>query len=196
MEDPRDFWDQRYRAGRLVWDHGKVPQALAAYLSRFPGNGRKAYVPGCGSGYEIAALDASGWDVLGLDFSEAAVARARAVLGPRLAQRVVCADFFKEPAGVAAFDVVYERTFLCALPPDLWDSYARRMAELVRPGGILCGFFFFGPEDEPPPFPIGLDHLTRLLGEHFALVEDSTVTDSLPLYQDKERWQVWRRRDL
>lgn len=194
MEDPREFWEQRYRAGRLAWDHGKVPQAFAAYLSRSAGNGRRAYVPGCGSGYEIAALDASGWDVLGLDFSEAAVARGREVLGPRLASKVMCADFFKEPAA-ASFDLVYERTFLCALPPDVWDSYSRRMGELVRPGGVLCGFFFFGPEDEPPPFPISSEHLTRLLGPHFELIEDAPVMDSLPLYQDKERWQVWRRRD-
>ncbi len=186
------FWDQRYQAGRIPWDCGGVPGALKGFLERNP-RGGQALVPGCGSGYEVRAFHAAGWEVLAIDFSSAAVDRARQLLGP-LAGCVCAGDFFAPSPAAGSFDLVYERTFLCALPPERWPDYFRRMAELIRPGGALGGFFFFGPEDEPPPYPISRDELRRGLAGSFELEADETVTDSLPLYAGKERWQVWRRR--
>jgi hypothetical protein len=130
--------------------------------------------------------------VIGIDFSTVAVARARTLLGP-LAERVHEADFFTYPLSNASFDIIYERTFLCTLEPDRRSQYARRITELVPACGLLCGFFFFGPEDEPPPYSVSEDQLNQLLGRCFEKIEDCEVEDSLPLYAGKERWQVWRR---
>jgi hypothetical protein len=185
------FWDQRYQAGRMAWDCGGVPGALTEFLRLHPHGGR-AFIPGCGSGYEIRAFHAAGWDVFGLDFSCAAVDRARTVLGP-LAERVCVGDFFTHPLPAGSFDLIYERTFLCALRPAVWPVYARRLAGLLKPGGLLCGFFFFGPEEEPPPYPISRSKLGRLLGAAFEKKADAPVADSLPLYAGKERWQVWQK---
>lgn len=187
-----DFWDQRYLNGRSPWDQGGVPDSLRDYLLRTPVIGR-ALVPGCGSGYEIRILHERGWPVVGLDFSTAAVAQAQRLLGP-LGHLVQVGDFFAPADDLAGFSLVYERTFLCALPPELHAPYARRMAELIAPGGVLCGFFFLGPEDEPPPFPLDQGQIDALLGGAFELTENLPVADSLPLYAGKERWQVWRRR--
>ncbi len=185
------FWDQRYAAGRMPWDQPAVPRAFLEFLARCTSPGR-ALVPGCGSGYELNALHHRGWDVLGVDYSPQAVTRAKTILGP-LAHRVRCEDFFEGACEAGSFDLIYERTFLCALPHERWTAYGRRMRELLRPGGLLCGFFFFGPEDEPPPFPLAEDQLRHLLGPDFERIEDTAVDDSLPLYAGKERWQVWRR---
>ncbi len=186
-----EFWEQRYRSGRLAWDCGGVPSALHEFLRSRSGAGR-ALVPGCGSAYEVRALHAAGWEVLGIDFSPAAIDRARGILGP-LETCLRVADFFTVPLPAAGFDLIYERTFLCALPPPCWPGYFRRMIELIRPGGVLCGFFFFGPEDEPPPYPLTAAELARGLGPAFERIEDQPVADSLPLYAGKERWQIWRR---
>ena len=186
------FWDQRYTTGKTPWDQRGVPGNIRDFLQRTPVSGR-ALVPGCGSGYEIRTLHERGWPVLGLDFSPAAVARAQQELGP-LGHLVRVADFFAPADELAGFSLVYERTFLCALPPELHAPYARRMAELIAPGGVLCGFFFHGPEDEPPPHPLSREQIAALLSGDFELIEDLPVADSLPLYAGKERWQVWRRR--
>jgi len=185
------FWDQRYASGKTPWDQRRIPVRLADHLNRTPVTGR-AFVPGCGSGYEIKALHERGWPVLGLDFSGAAVAQARRELGP-LGHLVRVGDFFAPAPDLAGFHLVYERTFLCALPPELHAPYARRMAELIVPGGVLCGFFFLGPEDEPPPHPLSQEQINALLGADFELTEDMSVPDSLPLFAGKERWQIWRR---
>ena len=48
------FWDQRYEAEKMPWDFQGVPAALIHFLKTTePG---RVLVPGCGSGYEIAAF--------------------------------------------------------------------------------------------------------------------------------------------
>lgn len=186
------FWDERYAVGRTPWDQPKPPRAFADFLKRRQPIVR-AFVPGCGSGYEIRALHEAGWETLGIDYSRAAVARAQTILGP-LSGLVRYGDFFAHDAALGSFELVYERTFLCALSPDRRHDYGQRMAELIQPGGVLCGFFFFGPEDEPPPHPISATELLAIFGHAFERIEDAHVPDSLPLFAGKERWQVWRRR--
>ena len=175
----------------MPWDFGGVPDSLKVFLAKHHGPGR-VLIPGCGSGYEIEAFASRGWDVIGLDFSTVAVARARRLLGP-LADKVHQGDFFDFPLGEGEFSIIYERTFLCTLVPEHWTRYARRIARLTARSGILCGFFFLGPEDEPPPTRF-LKQLHELLGGWFTKIEDKPVEDSLPLFAGKERWQIWRRK--
>jgi hypothetical protein len=183
-----EFFDVRYAAGKMPWDFGGVPKSLKVFLDTHHKSGR-VLIPG--SGYEIEAFSSSGWDVIGIDFSKVAVGRARSLLGP-LAGKVYEGDFFTYPLREGSFDIIYERTFLCTLPPDFWPRYAQRIVKLVAPAGMLCGFFFLGPEDEPPPWPISQYQLDELLGNSFEKIEDKEVEDSLPLYAGKERWQIWR----
>jgi SAM-dependent methyltransferase len=153
---------------------------------------KKILVPGCGTGYEVRLFAERGHDVLGIDFSDAAIEAARRELGP-LSGRVRKADFF-ELAG--EFDLVYERALLCALPRARWPDWARRIAELVRPGGELAGFFYLDDNQRGPPFGASRARLQDLLGERFDLTADEPVppAESIPVFQRKEIWQVWKRR--
>jgi len=191
--DPAEagFWDLRYEARFAPWDAGRVPARLAAYVEA-AGGPRRVLVPGCGSARDVAFLARAGWDVLGIDFSAGAVALARRDLGPD-AGRVRQADFFA-PIAEAPFETVYERAFLCALPRRLWAAWGRRAAELVVPGGTLAGFFYFDEGERGPPFALhGQGQLEALLAPAFERIEDAPVGDSIPVFEGKERWQVWRR---
>lgn len=191
--DPADpeFWDVRYGARFAPWDAGRVPAQLRR-LVEGESAARRVLVPGCGSAWDVRYLVESRWDVLGIDFSDAALEAARAVLGPH-ADRVRKADFFA-PIPEAPFDVVYERAFLCALPRRLWRDWGRRVAELLEPGGRLAGFFFFDAAERGPPFGLREQaELDALLAHGFERVEDAAVADSIAVFQGKERWQVWRR---
>jgi SAM-dependent methyltransferase len=183
-----EFWDSRYRSGEMSWDFHGVPRALITCLQTMTTPGR-ALIPGCGSGYEVRAFHEHGWDVLAIDYSSAAIDRARQVLGS-LAEKVVLADFFTHDFGGRKFDVIYERIFLCSQPSDLWPAYAQRMRELLRPGGKLIGFFLYGNEDEPPPYPLTKEGARQLFGRNFARVTDESVLDSLPVFSGRERWQI------
>ncbi len=185
------FWDERYRTGKTPWDFGTIPEGLRNFLVQEKERGR-VLIPGCGSGYEVEAFCRAGWDVLGVDFSEAAVTRARKLLG-QYSSCVIQANFF-DPAVISnSYDVIYECTFLCALPPQRWQSCVQRILELLRPSGRWLGFFFYGQEADSPPYPLSPEWAKKLLSGNFRAIEDLPVRDSLPLFAGRERWQIWQR---
>jgi SAM-dependent methyltransferase len=185
-----DFWSERFEQGFIPWDSGGVPQALQQYLAR--AKPVATLIPGCGSGYEVALLSEASWNVTAIDFSAAAVSAARTVLG-RWSERVLLADFFTyqppQPLGL-----IYERAFLCALPPAERVAIVSRWAELLPAGGTVAGFFFFDDTLKGPPFGISRTELERLLHADFELVGEQEVTDSIAVFAGKERWLEWRRR--
>lgn len=134
----------------------------------------------------------AGWDATAIDFSAAAVARAKSLAG-QWAGHIVQADFF-DYVPPRPLDLVYEQAFLCALPRARWPDVARRWAALLPPGGLLAGYFFFGDAPKGPPFGIARAQLDALLTPHFDCVVDQAVPDSIPVFAGKERWLVWRRR--
>ena len=198
-----DFWCKRFGEGITPWDAGKVPDDFADFIARQSAtpNTLHTLIPGCGSAWEALHLATARWPVTALDFSPAAVARAREVLGqavadaanPNPAVDLVCADFFTYTPR-RPLDLIYERAFLCALPRKLWDDWGKRVAQLLPPGGLLAGYFFLCEQPKGPPFGILPEQLDALLGENFVRIEDVAVNDSIPVFSGRERWQVWRRR--
>jgi SAM-dependent methyltransferase len=186
-----DFWEKRFRESFTPWDAGRVPSDLERFLATEP-RGRRVLIPGCGSGYEVRAFTEAGHEVLAVDFAPAAVERAQKILGP-LSGRVRLADFFEDGLG-AAYDIVYERAFLCSLPRPLRPRYAERVAKLLGAQGRIVGFFFFEDGERGPPFGLKSGELERLLSDRFEQIADKAVDDSIPIFAGKERWKVWRLR--
>lgn len=186
-----DFWCKRFGEGTTPWDAGKVPDDFAEFVRRQP-QPMNTLIPGCGSAWEARHLADAGWPVTALDFSPAAVERARSLLGNAPVD-LVCADFFThQPA--QPLDLIYERAFLCALPRKLWADWGKRVAEILPPGALLAGFFFLCEQPKGPPFGILPDELDALLLAGFERIEDRAVNDSIPVFSGRERWQVWQRR--
>lgn len=200
--DPRQagFWDERFERGFTPWNHGAVPPALSDYVQchqRRYQSPQICLIPGCGHAHELGFLLQQGWDVTAIDFSASAVDAAR-VLFPAYAQHIVEADFFQfSPANQVT--TIYERAFLCALPPAMRSQVATRWAQLLPAKGRVIGFFFV--DDDPasskkgPPFRITSNELRELMLQDFVCLEDIAIADSLPVFEGKERWQVWERRD-
>ena len=123
-----DFWDKRFAEGVTPWSQGGVPVELEAFAAGQAGQPR-TLIPGCGHAWEAGFLANRGWQVTALDFSPAAIDKAREILGDWPGE-LLCADFFNF-APAAPYDIVYERAFLCALPRKLWPGYGPRLAELL-----------------------------------------------------------------
>ena len=185
------FWDERFDKQFTPWDQGGVPARLASFVTGSPAPLR-CLIPGCGSAYELAFMLDHGWDATAIDFAPGAVAAARAVLGQR-GEKVEQADFFAwQPA--AALDLIYERAFLCAMPRAMWPQVAARWTQLLAPGAMLAGYFFFDDNAKGPPFGIAREQLFALLAPHFDCLADESVDDSIPVFAGKERWMAWRRK--
>jgi SAM-dependent methyltransferase len=137
----KEFWEERFAAGDTPWDRGESSPQLAAWLSAGDLRPCRILVPGCGSGYEVADLALAGFEVTGLDYADAAIARAHqrlkdAGLDATLVQADALAWQPERP-----FDAVYEQTCLCALHPDDWRAYADRLHRWIAPGGRLFALF-------------------------------------------------------
>lgn len=185
------FWSERFEREFTPWDRAGVPQAFRQFVEQAPVP-LTTLIPGCGVGHEVAFLSELGWDVTAIDFSPVAVVAAKRNLGP-WSERVVEADFFQyQPARQT--DLIYERAFLCALPPAMNEAIAAHWAQLLPAGGLLAGFFFVGETPGGPPFGIAQEKLQSLLTPYFECIEDAAVEDSITVFQGKERWQVWRRK--
>ncbi|KAL1597662.1 hypothetical protein SLS59_007360 [Nothophoma quercina] len=170
------------------------------------GKRKKVLVPGCGKGYDVALFSAYGYDAYGLEVSAHAAKAAETYLsnagegslekeysgkdggqGKGKAVSLV-GDFFEDgwlkEAGVqteGGFDVIYDNTFLCALPPSLRPAWAQRISSLLAPSGILICLEFpthkpassGGPPHSLPP-TVHLELLKRP-GEEISYGEGGVV---------------------
>ena len=184
------FWDERFERSFTPWDRGGTPDQLRAFVAG-AAHPLRILIPGCGRAWELVYLSQAGWDATAIDFSASAVATARAAAGAWGA-RVHEADFF-EWAPSTPLQMIYERAFLCSMPPHMWPQVAERWAALLAPGTLLAGFFFFDDMPKGPPFGISRARLSQLLHPYFFCIEDTAVADSVPVFAGKERWQVWQR---
>lgn len=184
------FWEERYQSENMPWDCHGVPAEVIHFLKSVKPPGR-VLIPGCGSAYEVKAFLEAGWDAWGIDFSEAAVKRAQGILGNH-GDRILLGDFFTHEFD-QPFDWVYERSFLCALPPRLRKAYACRISDLLVPEGRLVGFFLYGATFDGPPFPLQHVEEAKQLLCHFELIEDLDVKGSSSVSDGKERWEQWEK---
>lgn len=188
-----EFWDERFAQGCTPWDRGGVPEAWRRFVQDAAAP-LVCLIPGCGSAHELAFMAEAGWDATALDFSPAAVAAAKDVVGA-WGERVILADFFSfKPA--QPLQLIYERAFLCAMPRAMWPQVAARWAALLAPGALLAGYFYLDDGVRGPPFGIAREQLDALLSPHFDCIAEAPVTDSIPVFAGKERWMIWRRRSF
>jgi SAM-dependent methyltransferase len=90
----------------------------------------------CHFGQDTLSWARRGAEVVGLDFSEIAIAAARELAGQLgLPARFICADVYDAAAAVGElFDIVYTSYGVINWLPDL-DPWARQIAACLRPGG-------------------------------------------------------------
>ncbi len=164
------FWQGHFDAGTIPWDRGGPGPQVAVWLDGDIPPGTRLLVPGCGSGWDVAAFARAGMTVTGVDYTPAAVAAASSLLAREgLAAEVVLADVlaWSPPRPV---DAIYEQTCLCALHPDHWTRYAVQLQAWLRPGGRLFALFMQrqrpGAREgliEGPPFHCDINAMRALL---------------------------------
>lgn len=136
-----DFWQERFEKKQTGWDRGAPSPQLLAWLDSGALQPCRIAVPGCGSGWEVAELARRGFEVVGIDYTPAAVERTRALLSAQgFRAEVLQADVLAYQPD-KPFDAIYEQTCLCALHPDHWVDYASRLRQWLKPQGSLWALF-------------------------------------------------------
>ena len=135
---PRAFFDAVYQ-GDAPWDVGSAQPALLTLFRAHPPAGPVLDV-GCGSGDLAIALAGEGLEVLGVDFSEAAIQQARdraAAPGRGVAGslRFEVADALRPSLLRRRFGAVVDSGFLHLFDPPEAARFVDELAAVLVPGG-------------------------------------------------------------
>ena len=133
----REDWDARYAAVENLWavrpnrflvaETGELRPGIALDLA-------------CGEGQNAIWLASLGWEVVGVDYSEVAIAKARArAERDGVEAEFVCADLVGYTPDPHAFDLVL--VLYLHIPADQRRGVLERAAAAVAPGGT---FVFIG----------------------------------------------------
>lgn len=136
-----EFWQERFEKQETGWDRGGPSQQLVAWLQSGELSPGRIAVPGCGNGWEVAELAKHGFEVVGIDYTAAAVERTRALVDSKgVKAETLQADVLSyQPA--QKFDAIYEQTCLCAIHPEHWIAYSRQLHRWLKPEGSLWVMF-------------------------------------------------------
>ncbi|MCC8938778.1 class I SAM-dependent methyltransferase [Bradyrhizobium sp. Arg68] len=128
-------YDKQAAAFAQDWHDQPAPVDLHELVSRYFIKGGATADIGCGSGREVAWLNANGFPAEGYDASDGLLTEARARY-PHL--RFTHAEL-PELTGIAAasFDNVLCETVIMHLDPTVIAPSVRRMLDIARPGGVL-----------------------------------------------------------
>ncbi|MCA1397804.1 class I SAM-dependent methyltransferase [Bradyrhizobium sp. BRP56] len=128
-------YDKDAAAFAQDWHDQPAPVDLHDIVTRFFIKGGATADIGCGSGREVAWLNANGFPAEGFDASRGLLAEARARYPALRFARAELPDL----SGIAAgsFDNVLCETVIMHLDHALIAPSVRRMFELVKPGGIF-----------------------------------------------------------
>ncbi len=177
----------------MPWDRTDPHPLLREWVERtgLDGRGGRAVVVGCGLGADAAYVATLGFDTIGFDVSETAVALA--------AERFVsaglefqAASLFELPAEWRhAFDLVVEIFTVQALPRDVRTQAIEAVASLVRPGGTLLAVGFELPDgasrEVGPPWPLTTAEITSFATGGLVAERIETVVDPA---SGRARWRA------
>ena len=133
----REDWDARYASVENLWAV-RPNRFLVAEAGELPPG--RALDLACGEGQNAIWLASLGWDVVGVDYSEVAIAKARArAERDGVEAEFVCADLVGYAPDPQAFDLVL--VLYLHIPADQRRGVLERAAAAVAPGGT---FVFVG----------------------------------------------------
>lgn len=153
-------WDERYATDDLPWDTGRPDPHLVALIEGGTIAPGRALEVGCGTGTNALWLAARGFDVLGVDISPLAIAKANAKAKARADSeagrvRFAVLDFLTDAIESPPVDFVFDRGVLHVFDEAAARAqFARQVCRVLATGGhwfSLAGSTE-GPErDQGPP---------------------------------------------
>ena len=192
MKQTQTDWDAAYQRRETPWEKGKPHPALVDFLAKNGPLEGEIFVPGCGSGQDVRALSTTANHVIGIDFAQRAITKAKA--RRRVAkEEYLLADLFALSSELdGQFDWVFEHTCFCAIDPGRRTDYVRTVVRLLKPGGKLLAIFFINPDhdEEGPPYRVSRTELKEFFGKYFAVEQEWVPMRTHPGREQRELMRV------
>lgn len=204
-----DFWRERWQNKEIGFHQSEVNPYLAHYYGALgpqlsERQKLRVFVPLCGKSQDMIWLAENGYAVVGVEVSEIAVQDFFSENALPLEKREQGAhihyssgnieiwqgDFFTlERAQLGAITDVYDRASLIALPPEMRQDYARKMAALLTPEEriLLVTLSYDQQQMNGPPFSVTEDEVSSLYQAQFQIdkLAAKNILEQEPRFQQK-----------
>jgi thiopurine S-methyltransferase len=190
-----DFWLERWDKNETGFHQAQINPYLAYfYGQKGPSPEQrqklKVFVPLCGKSKDMLWLSQNGYKVFGVECSERAVKDffEENTLNYKHAENdrhalymttdqaslveIFQGDFFAlQQKDLADVTDIFDRASLVALPAEMRRQYARKMAEIQRPGvrTLLVTLTYDQAEMNGPPFSVSQENVNELFSENFSI---------------------------
>jgi hypothetical protein len=180
-----EYWNNRYNESQTGWDIGEPSRPLVEYINQLTDKDIKVLFPGAGHAYDAEYMFNLGFkNVYVADFAQTAADNFFKRVSGFPEDQFIVGDFFEIKE---AFDLIIEQTFFCALNPDLRDSYAKHMSQIINPKGKLAGVLFKFPLTEKgPPYGGSEEEYRNRFTKHFQIKSLEECYNSIPPRQGNE----------
>ncbi|MFP4518574.1 MAG: methyltransferase domain-containing protein [Oceanicaulis sp.] len=151
-------WETRFKDNDAPWERKGLHPAVDHF--RKAGvliAGQSIYVPGCGRSPEPVAFARLGLRVTASDVAPSAVRRQKDQFTAAGLEGAVFEADGLDWRPPAAFDLLWEQTFLCAIHPHDRPRYAQMAREVLKPGGRLIALFMQKDERGGPPYGCSIE---------------------------------------
>ena len=186
-------WETRYQSQDMPWEKGAPSPGLVDFLAAHPDLPKGTVcVPGCGTGHDVRAWAAAGFDAHGYDIAPSAIRlAAEKTAAAGLKASFTLGDFLHDPPP-KQFDWLFEHTLFCAIQPNERADYVRAVGKWLKPGGNYLAVNYLIPDEDGPPFGTTRDELLRWFQPAYNLVAD-WVPRSYPNRTGLELMLWWRK---
>lgn len=187
----KEFWIKAWNEGRTAFHQGKFHEKLTLFFPQLtPETGQSVLVPLCGKSVDMVWLHNHGLKVHGVELHEQAVQSffSENHLSPVEKTQdayfqnyafenmmLSCGDFFQLDEK-SAYDFVYDRAALVALPFEMRKGYAQLIQRSLRKGGkcLLIVYDYDQSKMQGPPFSVSSNEIQDLYAADFniSLVEE------------------------
>jgi thiopurine S-methyltransferase len=180
------FWIKAWNEGRTQFHQPDHHPKLVEFFPRLdPKAGQKVLVPLCGKSKDMLWLHGLGLHVRGVELHEQAVRDFFLENGPMATLvsqdptythyvhrkiAISSGDFFKLNE-VEAYDFVYDRASLVALPPRMRKDYAQVIKRALKKDGqyLLIVYEYDQARMEGPPFSVSGGEIHELYQDRFSI---------------------------
>lgn len=171
--DP-DYWLERWEKGRIGFHRADANPRLVEH-HRALGDATRVLVPLCGKSADLEWLVVHGFEVVGIELSELAAQAFFSERGFSPERReqgsfvhyqhgnvtILVGDFFAATADeLGAFDGVYDRAAMIALPDELRARYAAHLQTLLTPKAQVLLLTLHFDAAGGPPFSVAPEEVT------------------------------------
>lgn len=193
-------WDARYQASDTPWDKGSATPVLPELITKLPSffvRDTSVIMPGCGRGHDALPFLEAGMHVTGLDVSAQALEHAAQAYGSNERLQWLTEDLFAMPAEhLSHYDMVWEHTCYCAIPPSMREAYVDAVSDLLLPNAYFVGVFYIDtgkPPEEGPPFSTTREQVFHNFERKFQLIWEGRPTQAYPGREGCEWTMIWRK---